>query len=245
MEIDIESLERATLDAVAPNTVESLPGWLLPFDRTTIGRATSAVPLKDDQIDPAAISEIESQYTRHGYRAQFRVADVVGLKPIHMALRERGYTRQKPTLTMVRYIGDSPQKSADWTVHLTQRPSEEWKAVYLSEDFDPVDGANRVRALSRSTFLVYAHVMDACCPIAAGTASLSQGWLGLHGIRTVTSMRGRGCARSLIAALIKVAISKGIERCFLQVEEENTPAIHLYSSLGFQTAWRYHYWCLP
>jgi hypothetical protein len=41
MEIDIESLERATLDAVAPATVESPAGRLLPFDETTIGRATS------------------------------------------------------------------------------------------------------------------------------------------------------------------------------------------------------------
>jgi ribosomal protein S18 acetylase RimI-like enzyme len=55
-------------------------------------------------------------------------------------------------------------------------------------------------------------------------------------------MRGLGCARSLIAALGKLAASKGLERCFLQVEEENTPAIHLYSSQGFETAWRYHYW---
>jgi hypothetical protein len=49
MEIDIESLERATLDAVAPETVESLPGWLFPIDRTTIGRAISAVPLRHGQ----------------------------------------------------------------------------------------------------------------------------------------------------------------------------------------------------
>jgi GNAT superfamily N-acetyltransferase len=133
----------------------------------------------------------------------------------------------------------------NWTVKVAQRPSEEWKAVYLSEDFDAEDGANRVVALSRSTFLVYAHLIDHSGPIAAGNASFSQGWLGLHGFRTVTQMRGKGCARSIIAALGKVAASKNIERCFLQVEEDNAPAIHLYRSLGLQTAWRYHYWRKP
>jgi ribosomal protein S18 acetylase RimI-like enzyme len=58
-------------------------------------------------------------------------------------------------------------------------------------------------------------------------------------------MRRKGCARALIAELGRVALSKSIERCFLQVEEENAPAIQLYTNLGFQTAWRYHYWRKP
>jgi GNAT superfamily N-acetyltransferase len=92
---------------------------------------------------------------------------------------------------------------------------------------------------------MYAHLIDDSGPIAAGTASLSQGWLGLHGFRTVARMRRKGCARALIAELGRVALSKSIERCFLQVEEENAPAIQLYTNLGFQTAWRYHYWRKP
>ena len=245
MEIDIESLERATLDAVAPTTVESLMGWLVPFDSTTIGRATSAVPISHDHVDLASIAEIESQYTLRGYKAQYRVADVSGLSRIHVALQERGYTAQQPTLTMVGNVTDWFQNSGNWTVQLSQRPSDEWKAVYLSDDFDPVDGANRVRALSRSTCLMYAHLMDNSGPIAAGTGSFSQGWFGLHGFRTVARMRSKGCARSLIAELGRFALSKSIERCFLQVEEENASAIQLYASLGLQTAWRYHYWRRP
>ncbi len=96
--------------------------------------------------------EIESQYTQHGYRAMFRVADVVGLSNVHKAFRERGYAPHQPTLTMVGNVGDWPQRSVDLTVQITQRPTEEWKAVYLAEDFDPVDGANRVRALASLGF---------------------------------------------------------------------------------------------
>jgi GNAT superfamily N-acetyltransferase len=245
MEIDIESLERATLDAVAPTTVESLPGWLVPFDSTAIGRAISAVPISHDRVDLAFVTEIESQYTVRGYKAQYRVADVIGLDRLHVALRERGYTPQQPTLTMVGNVTAWCQKSVVWTVQLSQLPSEEWKAVYLSDDFDLVDGANRVRALSRSNYLMYAHLTDNSGPIAAGTASFSQGWLGLHGFRTVARMRNKGCARSLIVELGRIALSNSIERCFLQVEEKNAPAIQLYASLGFQTAWRYHYWRKP
>jgi ribosomal protein S18 acetylase RimI-like enzyme len=242
MEIDIESLERATLDAVAPATVESLAGWLLPFDTTTIGRAISAVPLGHDHVGPASIAEVELRYIQRDYQAQFRVADVAGLRRTQDALREHGYSPQQPTLTMVGAVGGWAQARTNWAPQLTQQASDEWKAVYLSEGFDALDGANRIRALSRSTCLVYAHISNDSGPIAAGTASFSQGWAGLHGLRTIPNMRCKGCAQAIIAALGKVAVSEGFDRCFLQVEEDNASAIKLYSQLGFQTAWRYHYW---
>ena len=36
---DIANIERATITAVSPYAVEELPGWLLPFNTGTIGRA--------------------------------------------------------------------------------------------------------------------------------------------------------------------------------------------------------------
>ena len=55
---DIEAIERATLDAVSPERVESLPGWLLPMDSGTVGRARSAVPLSHGNADPAVLAEV-------------------------------------------------------------------------------------------------------------------------------------------------------------------------------------------
>jgi ribosomal protein S18 acetylase RimI-like enzyme len=132
--------------------------------------------------------------------------------------------------------------SGDWPVQLTLQASEEWRAVYLTEGFDPVDGANRVRALSRSNYLVFAHISDEEGPIAAGTASFSHGWVGIHGLRTVSRLRNKGCARAIIAKLGEVATTRGMDQCYLQVEETNAPAISLYCRLGFLSTWRYHYW---
>jgi N-acetylglutamate synthase len=55
---DIEAIERATLQAVAPEVVESLPGWLLPMDHGTVGRARCAVPLHHDGHDTAFLPAI-------------------------------------------------------------------------------------------------------------------------------------------------------------------------------------------
>lgn len=242
MDTDIESLERATLDAVAPEAIEELAGWLLPFDTTTVGRAISAVPLRHANIDPTLITAIEASYTKRGLSAQFRVADVPGLAPLRQGLLDNGYTARQATLTLVGSVDKWLATAADSTVQLSTRPTEAWASVYLSVDFDPIDGANRVRALSRSPCLVYATLCDNTGVTAAGTASFSHGWASLHGLRTITRERGKGHASALIAALGQESGRRKLTRCFLQVEAENANAIRLYRSLGFQTAWLYHYW---
>jgi ribosomal protein S18 acetylase RimI-like enzyme len=242
MDIDIESLERATLDAVAPAEVGALPDWLLPFDTSSVGRATSAVPLRHHLMDPSAIPDIEALYAERGLKTQFRIAQAPGLAGVQERLLKHGYCPQQPTLTLVGTVLRWPTQIAGMAVQLSETPTQAWKSVYLSGDFDPVDGANRVRALSGSKCLVYASLSNESGVIAAGTAAFSQGWVSLHGLRTIEQERGKGCASAMIAAFRQLALSKATHRCFLQVEAENAPAISLYRSLGFQTAWLYHYW---
>lgn len=242
MHIDIQSLERATLDAVAPSEVGSLPNWLLPYDHGTVGRAISAVPLHHDAIDPSIISEIEALYDQRGLQARFRIADVPGLAAVQEVLHQRGYGAHQATLTMVGTIDTWPTVTEGLSVNLGTVATEAWTSVYLSEDFDPVDGANRVRALGRSKCLVYASITNDSGTVAAGNAAFSQGWVSLHGLRTVARERGKGHASAMIAALGKEARARGLRNCFLQVDEGNTNALRLYRSLGFQTAWSYRYW---
>jgi ribosomal protein S18 acetylase RimI-like enzyme len=239
---DIDSLERATLDAVAPHAVETLPGWLLPFDASTIGRAKSAVPLSHQHQDDAILQTIADRYAVHGLPAAFRVADVPALANLHAGLRRSGYRAEQATLVQVGSARQIRSKFSPGHATVTARPTQDWSAVYLSEGFDAVDGAHRVAALSRSSCIVYAAMSDAHGPAAAGTASFGHGWAGLHGMRTAVRCRGRGLAGQLLGALAQDSIAREIDRIFLQVDEGNTAALALYQRAGFVTAWRYHYW---
>ena len=51
MSFSVEAIERATLAAVPPDTLEEQPGWLLPLDAGTVGRALPGVGVRvrDDQ----------------------------------------------------------------------------------------------------------------------------------------------------------------------------------------------------
>ena len=252
----IASLERATLDAVAPAERKEFGAWLIPFDRSTIGRATSAVTLRHHGVDASNLREVESLYAQCGLQAAFRIADVPGLANVTEELREMGYRATQPTLVqtgdVATLLAQTHRANANQfeSVLVENSPSTTWSSAYTAIGFDPIDGAHRVQALSRSEHVIYASISDDSGTgtgetLAAGTASMSQNWAGIHGMRTVMAARGQGLARAILYALAGVANERNYQRVFLQVEETNTAALSLYRRAGFMTAWRYHYWRKP
>ena len=255
---DIESLERATLDAVCPAAQSELPGWLLPFDAADIGRARSAIPLFHHGLDTAALPAIEQLYRDNGLPPCFRVADTPGLRHWQARLLALGYRQTAPVHVQIASVADM-QAAADLSnsahgshnasqpanVVLLDTPGHAWASVYTSQGFDAEDGALRVQLLSRSRFARYAYLQKAGVSLAAGTACISRDWLSVHGMRTLPHAQGQGLGTSLLTAFVGVARQRGITRAFLQVEADNAPALALYRRFGFTTAWTYHYWKAP
>jgi ribosomal protein S18 acetylase RimI-like enzyme len=239
---DIASIERATLDAVAPEEVRTYGDWLLPFDPSTIGRARSAVPLRHANLGPTALPGILQQYAARDLTPAFRLADVPAMAEIQAALRDLGLRAEQPTLVQIGSTQHMRGVCAEVPASVQEQPHTLWASVYLGAGFDPVDGAHRVQALSRSSTVVYACVAECDEARASGTASFSHGWASVHGMRTALAHRGQGLAKRILGGLADAALALGLERVFLQVEEENTAAQALYRHAGFQTAWRYHYW---
>ncbi|HVI30819.1 GNAT family N-acetyltransferase [Phenylobacterium sp.] len=235
----VESLERATVAAVAPPEVLEIDGWLVAFDNGTIGRAKSAVPLRHE-ISAGAVPAILDAYAARGLPAAFRIPDTESLAPVRAALAAAGLAAGQPTLVKT---GDAARLAAfaDGGAEILEAPDAAWGEVFLGPGFDPVDGAHRVKVLSRSPGAAYGVVRDAGRAVAVGVASFGHGWMGVHGMRTAADHRGRGHAGRILAAFGRLAAARGITRVFLQVEEPN-PARSLYRKAGFQPVWRYGYW---
>lgn len=239
---DIETLERATLQAVAPEAIEIYPGWLLPMDGGTVGRAHSAVPLSHVQPEPEALNALVRRYEARGFAPVFRLPDIAPFQAMHRALQRQGFTRHQPTLTQTARVHDLLAMPAGWPGELAAAPDTAWLAMYLGEGLDPVDGASRSRSLSRAAGTLFASWRENGQTMACGAASFSHGWLGVHGMRTAAAQRGRGLAGRLLRTMAEEAERRGIERVFLQVDAGNAPALSLYRRLGFTTAWPYAYW---
>ena len=236
---DIESLERATVEGVAPAKVVEIGGWLVALDDGAIRRAKTAAPLRHD-LDASALSEIEAAYWTEGLTPAFRVAEAPGLQGVRDALAQRGYAPEGPTVVKV---GDVARLAAlrDRPGELMAEPDAAWGAVFLGEGFDPEDGASRVAALTRSPDALYGFAREDGRTVAVGCVTFGHGWAAIHGMRTEARRRGRGLASTVLAALGRAIQDRGVTRVFLQVEEAND-ARSLYRKAGFQQAWTYRYW---
>lgn len=239
---DIASIERATLDAVCPAEVHEIPGWLLPYDPLPVGRARSAVPLAHMPLSPAELPPIEAYYQQRDRPTVFRLPESLISPEIGNALQAMGYVGTQAVLVQVAELAGLLRLAPPDAATLSATPSAAWASVYTADGFDPVDGANRVQFLSRSRHVVYACVSEGGQALAAGTGSISQGWLSIHGMRTAPGAQGRGLASRILAGLAAHAAAQGVRRVFLQVEDDNAVAQGLYRKAGFATAWRYHYW---
>ena len=240
---DIEAIERATLEAVAPEALLEFDGWLVGLDPGSIRRAASAAPLRHElTADAVALDRIEAAYQAQGLLPAFRLADRPGLEAMAQDLTRRGYVSEQPTLVMVADIADVLTVTDQRPAEVTAQPEAAWASVFLSEGFDPVDGADRVRALTRLPDARFGQVIEGGRTVAVGCGSYSHGWASFHGMRTDMIQRGKGYAGRVLAGLAAEAEARGIRRAFLQVEEKNTGAQSLYRRAGFEVAWRYFYW---
>lgn len=241
---EIEAIERATVAAVSPLAVEELDGWLLPFDDGTVKRARSAVPLHRGAVTDSTLDRIEARYDHHQFVPAFRLADTACFDPLRVELEQRHYVGDSPTCVQIgsarrmRQVAAADAALAD----VDDTPDEAWAMLFLGEGFDPVDGAHRVRALSRAKGSLYASVREGRRTVAAGAMAFSHGWASVHGMRTEQSQRGRGLAGRVLAGLAQAALERGFERVFLQVDAHNMPAHALYRRAGFSTQWQYRYW---
>ena len=240
----IAQIERATLAALSPQHVVELPGWLLPMDDSTVGRVTSAVPLQHSFEHDAAslVVQVEGEYVAQGFKAAFRVPDVPAFDPLRQYLAHAGYHLEQLTQVKVASVAAMRLASQQALADIDAAPDAAWAQIFLGEGFDPVDGAHRVKHLSLGVDSVFASVREAGHTIAAGAGAFSHGWASVHGMRTAQNHRGQGLAGRVLASIAQVALSRGLDRVFLQVEQANPPANALYQRAGFSTAWRYAYW---
>ncbi|CAA2100037.1 GNAT family N-acetyltransferase [Variovorax paradoxus] len=241
---DIEAIERATVAAVSPEVTEEIDGWLLPFSSGTVKRAKSAVPLHRSAVEPATLDRIEDRYDSRQAVPALRLADAPCFEELRAELARRHYVGDSPTCVQagsalrMREVATSDAPLAD----IDRAPDDAWAALFLGEGFDPVDGAHRVRMLSRAKGSLFASVREDGRTVAAGAMAFGHGWASVHGMRTDKAQRGRGLAGRVLAGFAQAALARGVERVFLQVDAHNPSALALYRRAGFETQWTYSYW---
>jgi GNAT superfamily N-acetyltransferase len=137
----------------------------------------------------------------------------------------------KPTRMLVRDL--TPESSPDVT--LTDSPSEAWLATYQR------DVPSDVLTAVLDGFVTFASLPGAVGRGAVTTAPDGTRWLGVSCVRVAESARRTGSARAICAALQAWGAERGATRAYVQVLEDNQPALTLYESSGFRLHHRHRY----
>ncbi len=241
---DVETIERATLAAVAPLELVEDDGWLLAANEGVIGRANSvaAVNTGSDSLG-AKISRAIAFYEARCLRPTFRLSSWSRPEPIASALTERGFVGRDPVLVMTAeartVVGETNDVVA---VSFADRPDEAWRELFLGPGVAASEAEKRIAALARGRGMRFANLCEGEEIVAVGVCGVAGEWAGIHGMRTKPAHRRRGHARKILRGLAAIAEVEGASRMFLQVEADNAPAIKLYEALGFEEAYQYAYW---
>jgi GNAT superfamily N-acetyltransferase len=242
----ILAIERAALWAWPPKATAHVAGWLLRAgDGARTRRIDSAQTLAfDTGIDlAAAIGRVEAWYAARGLPACLQLTGLAQPPDLDARLADRGYARL-PSVSVMLLDADrlaaAPERRR---IELLARPTPSVMNAICDPSWDAATRWARAALFAR---IRRPHLFGLVLegggePAAAGLCVVDGTLAGLFSLRTAVPFRGRGHARVLAAALIGWARAAGAGRIYLQVEDDNAPAMALWRPFGGRRVYGYWY----
>jgi ribosomal protein S18 acetylase RimI-like enzyme len=235
-----EAIEAAA--AVAWPATESLTlgSWKLSAGDGFSRRRNSAVPAGPlpENLE-RRLSDVGAWYRVRGLPTLYRITPLCDAA-VDSILADRGLVIEAPTLVMTKLlepsepvggVAESPVVTDAWV---------ETEIAALGVDRSSIGPwlATIATVPSPASFVV---PIDDGEPAGAGFGVVVDSLLGIFEIVVLPEYRRRGHAGRIMAALHRFGLGEGAQRAFLQVLEDDEPAIALYRSLGFEVSHRYWY----
>ena len=241
------TVEEVAANAWPASVVQVVDGWRL---RATPGiearRSNSVLTLGGSGViateDRVAIAE--EFYERRDLPVRLSISPATVPADLDDTLAARGFEVEAPVDLMVAELADVDAASTRDASHvrLSAEPEDVWLDTMLRVM------ARGDRHLLKSAVLDriappvrYAWVDDGDGAVAVGMGVVERGWLGVFAMATVPEHRRRGHARAVIGALATFGLDHGATRAYLQTDGDNVASHGLYGSVGFATAYGYHY----
>lgn len=244
----ILQIETCALHAWPAREAVPLDGWLLRTHTVPSRRVNSVWPnVWEGQVPLARKLElVESFYRGKGQPARYQVCPAARPPGLDEVLEARGYAVDAPTNVQIASVDSVLQRgtmSAKVTVETSDSLTESWADAYCR-----AEGAPESEALARKAAMerieqpvCYVLVQIGGAVAAVGRGVFEEGWMGIFGMATHPDFRRRGAGTAVLCALANEARARGVADLYLQVMQVYTPAIRMYSGLGFETLYRYHY----
>jgi Predicted acetyltransferase len=239
---EIRFLEELSLNALPSLQTLVYDGWLLRFANGCTGRANSVQSLYPGVIPlEEKIEQCEHVYASRGLPILFKLTVASQPPSLDEVLERRGYwTRPRVSVQTKQLSRTEPSVP---NIRVESALNDEWITAFFRLAHVRGDRRETITAMLKkilpATGYASLHVDGEI--IAVGLGVLERGWVGLFDINTAGEHRRQGNASAIVRALSAWAVSCGVEKAYLQVVTENTPALALYEGMGFREAYRYWY----
>ena len=248
-DIDPIRIEEAGLNALQTQRQLFFDGWLLRVSPGKAKRARSVTAHFGSSLPlPAKIDHCESVYAAAGLPTLFRMTPFQKPADLEDALACRGYVAFDRTLVQALPLATPPDFGpAPPDVELTAPPIAAF--VDAVGELRASTAEQRTAHLERlaSTPLVTHAVIARVAgrPAACGQVALDHGLAGIFDMVTDPASQRQGLATAIVTELLSWAWDHGASHAYLQVNDDNAPALAVYRKFGFATVYDYHYRARP
>jgi ribosomal protein S18 acetylase RimI-like enzyme len=249
-----QMLDRQAARTWPSQYTQPLDHWLLRANPSlTSRRANSVLAVGDYPSDSDWLTTVEQFYRSHNLPTRFHISisSPLGLDD---HLEQLEFTIESETILMVadceKVVSRVTLDDAfDFELSLQNKADPLWTSAFMQiEQFD----LNRSTAYQQMMHRIEGSTIFASAkhPVtqqiaAIGTAVQESDWAGLINIATDPMFRRRGLGLQLIHKLACWSLEQGAKHLYLQVLASNDTAQRLYSKLGFEKAYGYHYRSAP
>jgi N-acetylglutamate synthase len=220
-------------------------GWILratpALDRWRSNHALTPCREVPSGEIPSAIARVEAFARRHGIWAGIQVSPLPLQGTLMRELDRRGWARRLSARVLMAQRDEAVWSEPELMSSLERadQATPEWLAAWAA-----CEPGRDVEAHARTVFRLldgratFARLEDAAVGIAVDHDDL----VGLFCLAVSPERRRRGLGTALVRALLAGA-SAGT--AYLQVDEDNAPAVAMYERLGFAEAYRYCHRAAP
>lgn len=243
--LDPRRIEEAGLNALQTQRQLFYDGWLLRLSAGKAKRARSVNAHFGSSLPlDRKIEYCERKYAQQGLAPLFRMTPFNCPAELENALDAHGYVPFDETLVQAALLERAPDV-----------PDAANDVELAALDVDAfVEAAGDLRASPRAQReghrerLMNSPLDKRCVAVhAAGRVvctaqvAIEGGLVGVYDVVTAEDSRGKGYATLACASLLSWAWQHGANAAYLQVNEDNVPALAIYRRFGFATVYTYHY----
>jgi GNAT superfamily N-acetyltransferase len=219
---------------------ESLGDWVLRAHGGVTSRANAVLAAGDPGRDlDVAFDAIREWYAARSLPALLQLP--LG-EPADRELAARGVGVERQVVMQVAAIDpvvEGLPAEAGLQAVVEPKPSSAW--VALCSDLEPATADAYLEILTGPPVVGFATLSVDEDPVAIGRVSVDGEWAGVTSLEVSPRHRRAGIGAATMRVLLDWAAGQGAQWSYLQVLIENTPALRLYSRLGYVTHHVYSY----